>query len=242
MFFSSLLSNLQNQAEKNFYELGVITNNINSANTPGYKTERFISFEDTLTEEAKKSKQRYMEPGTLNITKNPDDVSIEGKGFFVMKDKEGELALTRNLTLGVNKEGYLTSGKNLVFPKVKVSNKFIGLEITEKGIIKGKVDDGSKIKIGELQVVNYPAANKLEYDGFLFRPSEEAGKPERVCLGETSQAKVRQGTLESSNVDAPLEFTKFNMATQKLRTISQLTQLLNSVQRTYIQNLSSSIG
>lgn len=242
MLYAGLINQLQGDAEKAFSDLEVATKNITNINTPGYKAERPLSFGEILDEEASQGVQKYMEAGKLNVTNRKNDVSMEGKGFFVLSDKNEETVLTRNLTLGTSKDGYLSSGDNLLFPKVKVPPGFTDLEVEVDGKILGMRPDGSKIKIAHLRVVNFPASEKLEYDGMVYRPTEEAGTAFQVCLGATSQTKVRQSTQESSNVDAPLEFARFNDYNKKVGTIARLVQLMNTSEREYIRTLTSTIG
>lgn len=239
MQFAGLLNNLQLKTEKAFSDLEVVTKNITNTTTPGYKAERPISFSEIVNDTRV---QRNMEAGSLNVTERPSDVSLEGKGFFALLDKNDETVLTRNLTLGTDKDRNLTSGDNLVFPKVKVPEGFTGIKVTLKGEVLGQKPDGSSIKITELQVVNYPAADKLEFDGLVYRPTDEAGPALHVCLGSTGQTRVRQGTQEGSNVNGPKEFSNFTQMNQKITTLARLAQLLNTSQREYIRTLTSSLG
>ncbi len=234
MLYAGIISDLQDQAERTFFDLETVTKNINNISTPGYKAERSFSFEDTL-----QKVQKNMEAGKLTITHNPNDVSLEGKGFFVLKDKDGQNVFTRNITLTQDKEGNLVSGDYLICPKTEVPKGFVGYEVETNGEVLGKRSDGSKIPFAHLKVLNFPAAEKLEFDGLVYRATADAGEPLEVCLGPTSQTKVRQHTQELSNVETPLEFSKFAQVNQKLTTISRLNQLLNTSEREYIRTLTS---
>lgn len=236
MLYAGLISDLQDQAEKAFFDLETVTKNINNASTPSYKTQRSFSFDDTLNQV-----QKNMEAGKLMITNNPNDVSLEGKGFFVLNDSEGKTVLTRNLTLSQDKDGNLVSGKYIVCPKTQMPSGITGYEIEVNGEILGKKSDGTKIPLTKLNVYNYPAAEKLEFDGFVYRPTDEAGQPLSVCLGALNQTKVRQKTQEGSNVHIPLEFSKFTEMRDRITTISRLNQLLSTSEREYIRTLSGLI-
>lgn len=243
MYFDALVTQLQDKTERAFYELEISTKNISNINTPGYKRERVHTFDEILNgEDETQMLQKSMEPGKLNITDNKRDISLEGQGYFPLLNKNDETILTRNLHLERNKDGFLTSGEELIFPKVKVSNAFSDFKVKANGEVWGKKEDGSQIKITTLEVVNYPAADKLCFDGKYYYPTEEAGEPMNVCLGKNGQTNVRQATQEGSNVDGPLEFSKFNQVNQKITTLSRLAQLINTSQRDYIRTLTSAIG
>ena len=85
-----------------------------------------------------------------------------------MQDENGDTVLSRNLTLSANKDGFLSSGKYLISPKIKVNSAFQGFFIELDGTIKGIDSDGLKTKLGSLRVVNYPASDKLNFNGLTF--------------------------------------------------------------------------
>ena len=245
MFYSGLIQDIKGQTEKAFYDLSLVTKNINNLNTFGYKAERPMQFGEILTDQApelSEKSQKLLQPGKLSITQNPKDISLEGQGFFALQDENGDTVLSRNLTLSANKDGFLSSGKYLISPKIKVNSAFQGFFIELDGTIKGIDSDGLKTKLGSLRVVNYPASDKLNFNGLVYSPKEEAGKAFPVCLGQDAQTKVRQGTLESSNVDIPLEMYRFTDANKKITTLARIVQLMTSSEREYIRSNTSAIG
>ena len=234
MVYENVISDLRDKADRGFFELEVTTKNITNISTPGYKIERTLPFDETL-----KETQRYMEAGKLQITKRESDVSLDGKGFFLLKDKEGKEILTRNLDLHRDKNRNLVSGINdyEVCPKSQMAETFIGFQVNIDGLLLGKREDSTLVPIKKLSIVNFPDSEKLDFDGEVYRPTREAGMALPVCAGKIGQTMVRQGTQESSNVDAPLEFNKFKEINLKLSTLSKLNQLLNSSERQYINSL-----
>jgi flagellar basal body rod protein FlgG len=236
MLYAGLIGDLQDKAERAFFDLEITTKNLTNISTPGYKAERAFTFDEALDKV-----QKYMEPGGLVMTGRKNDVSLEGKGFFALKDKNDKTVLTRNLTLGQDKDGNLTSGEYIVVPKTSIPGGFSGYEIEQDGAIHGKKPDGTKIKFASLEVLNFPAPEKLDFDGFVYKPTEQAGKPLTVCLGPIGQTKVRQGTQEGSNVDTPLEFAQFSETNQKIQTLQRLNALLNTSEKQYIQSLTGLI-
>ena len=97
----------------------VITNNIANVNTTGFKEERLMSktFDDVLISNNDRYSNgvgHYQELGTLNFgvkideiktnynqgslveTENQTDFAINGKGFFTVRDNEGNLFYTRD--------------------------------------------------------------------------------------------------------------------------------------------------
>ena len=110
----------------------VITNNIANVNTTGFKEERLMSktFDDVLISNNDRYSNgvgHYQELGTLNFgvkideiktnynqgslveTENQTDFAINGKGFFTVRDNEGNLFYTRDGAFKVNRDGYLVT-------------------------------------------------------------------------------------------------------------------------------------
>lgn len=125
----------------------VITNNMANINTTGYKSETIIykSFDDLLLN----NNERYingqgktqvlgiMNPGVsidevvtkytqgvIKSTENDSDFAINGKGFFTIRDNEGNIRYTRDGIFKVNSNGYLvnTSGYNVLGINQRTNN------------------------------------------------------------------------------------------------------------------------
>lgn len=110
----------------------VISNNIANANTTGFKSETLISktFDDVLIKNNDKyvnGKGTTQELGTLNLgvkidevttnyeqgviveTENETDFALNGKGFFTVRDEQGNVFYTRDGGFNINGDGYLVT-------------------------------------------------------------------------------------------------------------------------------------
>ncbi|MCA9279391.1 MAG: flagellar hook-basal body complex protein [Phycisphaeraceae bacterium] len=109
----------------------VIGNNISNVNTPAFKTSR-MNFETQMSRvyrgasapadttggtnpyeigqgAAVAGTSRMMTQGQLNGTGNPNDLAIDGEGFFVVDGGNDDLEFTRAGALGVDGDQYLTT-------------------------------------------------------------------------------------------------------------------------------------
>lgn len=109
----------------------VIGNNIANVNTPAFKTSR-LNFETQMSRvyrgasspgsntggtnpfevgqgAAIAGSTRMMTQGQLNGTGNPNDLAIDGEGFFVVDGEEGNLEFTRAGAFGVDGDQYLST-------------------------------------------------------------------------------------------------------------------------------------
>ena len=134
--------------------LNVTANNIANAETSGFKGSR-PEFADFYANSRITGSQRNaglgtqltrisqnFNQGTLETTQNPTDLAIDGEGFFVVQDPNGNLLYTRAGAFNLDREGYIVNaqGQNLqAFAPVDDSGQFdtsqlIDLQITTEDI------------------------------------------------------------------------------------------------------------
>ena len=234
MEYSSLLRSVERGTKSVFDDLELTTENINNISTPAYKEKRKNSFGEIFTN---------MTKGSLNSTNNSRDLSIDGKGFFILENQDGEKYYSRNLTLTSDKDGYLKSGDKFVFPKQKQKRNYSDYSVNTDGKIYGlDTQRGEKILLGKLKLAHFAAEEELEFDGQFFKKTENSGEPTEIDISPVSLTKIRQKKQETSNVSIPITFAEFKKTTQQLAVLSQLYQALNTNNKQYIQSLVSAAG
>ncbi len=163
------------------------------------------------------------EQGSLEQTDNSFDLALQGEGFFVVQTPGGE-RYTRNGSfligpegLLVTKQGYPVLGENGPI-RIKLNN-FV---IDEDGLVfenDSFGDDPERLisfrenewqnteEIDRLQIVDVRQARYLKKQGnSLWRSTRESGDAE-IIYGE-SRPKVRQGFLETANVNPVTEMVQ----------------------------------
>lgn len=231
--YSVLLNRLEKNTEKTFTDLELNTQNIANATTLGYKRSDRTTFDEVI---------RDMKSGTLMRSANKDDVTIDGLGFFVLEDPQGKPIFTRSMTVSMDKDGYLKCGENYIFPKEKL-NKYSSYSISTKGEVFGiKPEDGTRVKVCDLKIVDFPASHKLKFDGTFYKATPEAGTPKEIEAGNTKETRIYQGYKEGSNVNSPLEFMNFKTINNQLSVLSKLSLMLNSARREQIKALVQAAG
>jgi len=167
---------------------------------------------------------RYTQ-GNLQETGNDYDFAIEGKGFFMVQTRDGEIAYTRNgsfqLAMGVNGATLATSDGNPL------------LDTTGTPIVIDSAYDPSKITINEAGELCYPDENNnampigiqiglaqfnnpsglLKMSNSLLKATDASGEARIESEDAMLQkSKIRQGYLESSNVQAVDEIVNLIVA------------------------------
>ncbi len=221
-----------------------ISNNISNVNTTGFKKER-LEFKSLLYETMKEAGSvenggspvnlqvghgvkyvasvKQFGQGTFIKTDNPLDLMVEGKGFFVIRDMNGQEKFTRNgaLKLSVmedgikvtNEEGmpYLNvDGEEIIFEDINASELMIdtsgNFSIMENGEVRNLEQ--------KIQLVQFRNPQGLKSSGgTLFAATEASG--EKMVEGDADDIElstIRQGGLEASNVAAVEEMVKLIVA------------------------------
>lgn len=201
-------------------KLEVTANNIANANTPGFKREgaferslidarrNLLSVQGSAEEEDLPMGRYYdFSPGSMEKTDSPFDTAINGEGFFLLRDDDGNEYLTRSGHFTLSSEGYLVTpdGKQVMGtegPLLIRDNDFgaddqhptnFELRIRETGEIFA-----NEREVGKMLVVNIEQPQALEKasatqfklkDDDLYTPVTD------------EKMQVRQGYVENSNVN-----------------------------------------
>jgi flagellar basal-body rod protein FlgG len=188
-------------------QLNAISNDLANVSTSGYKSER-VAFSDLLYNPVKiagsettagagasaKVIGRSESQGTLQETGNPLDLAIEGEGYFQVTRANGQKALTRDGTFGVDASGAIVNAEgNQLSPPIKLPAGVSASEVTIAP--DGTVSAGER-KLGQIKLVTVTSREQLLADGggeFSVTKTSGAVHP--------ATGKIHQGALEGSNVN-----------------------------------------
>jgi len=185
--------------------LEIVANNIANVSTAGYRGQ-IPSFDsiiaqtaggqmngwERLTNEfaALNGSRLNMAEGNLEHTGNPLDLAIEGPGFFTVQSKSGTL-YTRNGGFRVSAAGQVSAAGD---PVLSATGP-ITIPSGEPAINADGTVSVSGAVVGKLQIAEFAANTKLEPAGESYYAA-----PWKAAKSAISSS-VRQGTLESSNVN-----------------------------------------
>ncbi len=197
----------------------IVSNNLANVNTNGFKQQR-ITFSSMLPLD--KTENDYPEnikkgvfntfpysditktdfsQGATKYTGNTFDFAISGKGFFMVKDANGNIYFTRDGNFKVNQNGYLVTldGEQVLDDsqnpiQLDITNaKFINVD--ENGYIY--INDEVSGKIGVWDLNDYSVLLRFGYNKFKINPKIKP-KPTPFL---SKDYKLLQGYLEGSNVN-----------------------------------------
>lgn len=202
----------------------VVLNNIANANTIGFK--RRIPFTSAAAYGlAGLVTGRSQTQGSLVETGHPFDLALEGPGFFQVT-RNGRVAVTRAGRFRLNKKGIIVTtieGQDwLLYPQIIVPASFIELAISPDGTVQVRQSlDNSMVSSGRIRLILVGKRLQLKRiaPGLWSIPNglpTQNGNP-----GQPGFASIRDGYLESSNVD-------LSRAVQRLEDIRRQLEALNS--------------
>ncbi len=200
-------------------QMDVISHNLANAQTLGYKKDK-IAFQDFLLsqlngiEEGQESRimsdlsaiQIDFTDGNVVRTGNALDLALEGKSFIALEGgqytRRGDLRIQDGYL--VNKNGVKVLGTNNVPLKIPAGKVeiFPGGEVAVNGVVAGTI-----------KIVDFPDLNVLKKMGDDHFTATVQGTP--------SKAGVKQGYLETSNVDMIREMISLISALREFQTFQK---------------------
>ncbi len=239
--------------------MDMITNNLANVNTPGFKGDRLL-FESFLQKSLQPEsgiptpeqiKNGSLQPGVedseyllgaegytdfsqggLQRTSNPMDIALKGDGFLTILTPDGE-RYTRGGTFVTGETGELVTKDGYPLLNDKKQPIFVdggAFSIGDKGLVTGA--DGEEI--ANLLLVKFEDRQQLKKEGNnLYSASDTA------TGSIATDATVKQGYIEGSNINAVREMAKMITALRSYQTFQKAiqshsemtTRLINEVGR-----------
>ncbi|TKW74605.1 MAG: flagellar basal-body rod protein FlgF, partial [Bradyrhizobium icense] len=204
-------------------QMDVIANNVANVTTNGFKADRSL-FQEYLMPTAREDnfaagrdrrlshvmdRATYKDfgQGSLDQTKNPLDVAINGDGMFVVQTPAGE-RYTRDGSFQIDNQGQLVNASG--YP-VLGNNGPIRFQQTDKQI---QIASDGNITVLEgtnridsvrakLRIVNFTQPQRLKKEGSNLFSAGEGNEAQA-----DTKSTVAQGFIERSNVNSVLEMTR----------------------------------
>lgn len=243
-------------------QLTTISNNLANVGTVGFKRDRAV-FEDLLYQVQRQpgaqttqdtqlpsglqlgtgvrvvATQKQFTEGNLQVTEQPLDIAIDGRGFLQILQPDGSIAYTRNGQLQINGEGQLVNNEGLlVEPAITVPEGTSRITISTDGVVSAyATGDVEPQQLGDILLTDFVNPTGLQaIGGNLYLETVASGNPQQGTPGENGMGRVLQGTLESSNVDIVEEMVNM-ITTQRAyelnsKVVSTADQMLQYITQT----------
>jgi len=214
------------------YNIDVISNNIANINTTAFKKDR-AEFQDLMYQSLNYTAsatsadtqnptgidagsgvvisgiQKDSMQGNCIATGNDLDVAVQGKGYFKITTASGDTAYTRNGAFKQNSDGDLVNSQGFKLdPPITIPSEITKISITADGLVTGSKSDGTEQQLGQIQLSTFVNNAGLSPIGnSLYLATSASGDATDGTPGTDGLGTLRQGMLESSNVQLVTEMT-----------------------------------
>ena len=231
-------------------KLQAIANNLANVNTVGFKRDRVVfedlhyqvdaqpgaqSADNTVSNGVQLGNgtrlvgtQKVFTNGSIQTTSQQLDVAISGNGFLQVRRPNGDAAFTRAGQLQLDANGTLVNAQGLpLVPQITVPNNATAITIAENGTVSATIPGQSApTELGALTLAGFVnPAGLLALGENLFSETAASGAPNEGRPGDGALGKLKQGSLEGSNVQVVEEMVDM-IAAQ--RTYEMNTKVLSA--------------
>jgi flagellar basal-body rod protein FlgG len=242
-----------------------IAHNLANANTAGFKMRR-TQFQDLLYQSLVQpgsaagsqtvvptglqvglgarpsSNEVIFSQGSFQLTSNPLDAVIEGKGFFQVRRPNGEIAYSRAGNFHLDRDGNIvTSEGNPIEPQITIPPQAQAVSIAPDGTVSYTLPGQNAAQVaGQIQIANFVNPAGLNSIGSsLFLPTDASGEPTvSIPGGQEGVGTLMQGYLEQSNVSIVEEFINmivsqraYEANSKVVRAADEMYQQVNNLTR-----------
>jgi flagellar basal-body rod protein FlgG len=179
--------------------------------------------------------------GALQQTSSPMDVAIDGDGFLEVTRADGTPAYTRAGSLQINSDGVLAiaDGTPLV-GNIQIPPDATSVQIGSDGTVTAMVGSQAvPTEVGHIDLVTFNNPSGLQAVGSnLYVATEASGTARSGAPAQDGRGTLKQGYLESSNVQLVQELTSmmvaqrsFEMNGRVIQAADQMMAITNSLYR-----------
>ncbi|MBB6123813.1 flagellar basal-body rod protein FlgG [Sphingobium subterraneum] len=208
-------------------KMQVIANNLANVNTTGFKKDRAdfqtLAYQQLIAAGAASDAEskfatglslgtgvmlagtsRQDSQGTLNVTGNALDLAIEGNGYFQIQRSDGTTAYTRAGNFQRSAEGTVVTSDGLqVLPQITVPDGATSITVGNDGTVSATLQgQTAPVEVGKIELASFMNPAGLQSIGNnLLVETAASGAPQVGAAGLDGRGALRQGSLESSNVN-----------------------------------------
>ncbi|QXI30065.1 flagellar basal-body rod protein FlgG [Pseudomonas vanderleydeniana] len=239
--------------------LTTISNNLANVSTTGFKRDR-AEFQDLLYQVKRQpgaqstqdselpsglqlgtgvrivGTQKNFSAGSLQVTDQPLDIAVNGRGFFQILQPDGTTAYTRDGTFHLDNTGQIVTAAGFALqPAIVIPNNAQTFTVGKDGTVSiTTAGNPASQVIGNLQTADFINPAGLQaIGGNLFLETAASGAPQVSTPGLNGFGTTEQSTLETSNVSTVEEMVNM-ITTQRAyemnsKVISTADQMLSFV-------------
>lgn len=244
-------------------QLTTISNNLANASTVGFKRDRVI-FEDLLyqierqpgAQSAQNNQlpsglqlgtgvrvvgtQKQFSEGTLQVTDQPLDMAIDGRGFFEILQPNGNTAYSRNGEFHLSVDGEVVTAGGLVLqPAITIPQGAQSITVGQDGTVSVLLaGNAAPTQVGTIQISDFINPAGLQAIGSnLFLETASSGAAQQGTASVNGFGSLRQGSVENSNVNIVEELVNMITTQRTYEVNSKVLQTTDQMLQFVAQNI-----
>ncbi len=205
----------------------VIANNLANVNTTGFKRDRAsfetLAYQSITSAGAASSDSTKFATGTslgsgvqingtakidtqgaLLSTGNALDMAIEGGGFFQIQMPDGRTGYTRDGNFNLSEDGTIVTSEGYrLQPQIQIPQGADNITVAQDGTVNVRIGGQNELtEVGKIETARFINPAGLEaVGGNLLVETAASGQPQIGAAAAEGRGPIRQGSLESSNVN-----------------------------------------
>jgi flagellar basal-body rod protein FlgG len=183
---------------------------------------------------------RITSQGSLNTTSNPLDLAIEGEGYFQIQRPDGSTGYSRAGNFHLSSEGKLVTTDGMpVMPEIQIPDGAQSITIGADGTVSVTVAGQSEAQeVGKLELARFVNPAGLQALGNnLYAVTGASGEAQTGPANAEGRGAIRQGALESSNVNVVQELVDMIETQRAYEVNSKMIQATDEMLRNANQQL-----
>jgi flagellar basal-body rod protein FlgG len=241
-------------------KMRVIANNLANVNTTGFKKDRAnfetLAYQQMVAAGASSGGEnkfatglnlgsgvrvagttRVDVQGTMNTTDNSLDVGIEGAGYLQVQQPDGSIAYTRAGNLSLSAEGTFVTQEGMpIIPQITVPQGATNVTIGTDGTVSAQIAGQSTAQtLGQIETARFVnSAGLTSIGGNLLTETAASGAAQVGAPGTEGRGALRQGMLETSNVNTVEELVEmietqrgYEIASKMIKATDEMMQYAN---------------
>jgi flagellar hook protein FlgE len=219
-------------------KMDIAGNNIANSNSLAYKSKSaFMSSGSPYGSQLQGTRTDFSQ-GALSRTDNPSDLALNGNGFFVVEDSNGQKSYTRDGGFLQDKDGYLRTadGKYLTdgSSRVQIPADSSNFSVDRNGAVTSFDAAGNATNVANIQIATFSGQDSLSSSGGgYYQATAGSGSPTLSTPGQNGAGSIMSGALEVSNVDYVSEIVDMNITKASfeanIKTIQAADDMLKSL-------------
>jgi flagellar basal-body rod protein FlgG len=147
--------------------------------------------------------------GPITSTGNQLDLALKGRGWFQIQGPNNATLYTRAGNLALNASSQIVTQDGFpIIPNITLPTNTVGIQINDTGAVFVDQGTGTWTQAGQIQLATFPNDGGMQALGNnLYLDTPASGSAQTGNPGAIGFAYVKQGYLESSNVDPVQEIT-----------------------------------